>query len=321
MVVAAVALVFAVAGTAIAGPGAISSKISKSKVKKIAKKQINKAAPGLSVAHADSRGLGRLGDERRRGQRPAIVKVLAKTRSARTTRRSRRSPDSRSRRRAPPPATSSGCSSCRLTPAGTNLTASGNGDAGRCSATAGAAAIRLDSDGTNNNQRGNASFAVSRSDGPVTHGRAQLRQRPGVRVGSGCAVVRGADRVRLRAAFGGDSLSAVEATALRHTPLYDRHVAAGGEAGRVRRLGDAGPVRGCARRAHRGPHRLRRLRRLAHGRDRDFWAAGAGAAAAAALQRRRGRSRSAAPSTRSSAARTAASSTTSSPTGSPTTAT
>jgi hypothetical protein len=45
MVVAVVALVAAVAGTAIAGPGASTSAISKSKVKKIANKQINKRLP------------------------------------------------------------------------------------------------------------------------------------------------------------------------------------------------------------------------------------------------------------------------------------
>lgn len=52
LVLAALALVFAMVGTAIAGPDAISNKVTKSKVKKIAKKQINKAAPGLSVASA-----------------------------------------------------------------------------------------------------------------------------------------------------------------------------------------------------------------------------------------------------------------------------
>jgi hypothetical protein len=56
MVLAAIALVLAMAGTAIAGPSAISSKITKSKVKQIAKKQINKAAPGLSVQNADNLG-------------------------------------------------------------------------------------------------------------------------------------------------------------------------------------------------------------------------------------------------------------------------
>ena len=40
--------------------------------------------------------------------------------------------------------------------------------------------------------------------------------------------------------------------ALRRTPLYDAHVAAGAQAGAVRGLGDAGPVRGGARRAPRG---------------------------------------------------------------------
>src|SRR5579884_3331640 len=37
----------------------------------------------------------------------------------------------------------------------------------------------------------------------------------------------------------------------------------------VRRLGDAGPVPGGPRGAPGGPPRRRRLRRLAHGRDRD----------------------------------------------------
>ena len=42
LVLAALALVFAMVGTAIAGPDAISNKITKPKVKKIAKKQANK---------------------------------------------------------------------------------------------------------------------------------------------------------------------------------------------------------------------------------------------------------------------------------------
>jgi hypothetical protein len=60
LVLAALALVFAMVGTAIAGPDAISNKITKPKVKKISKKQANKAidkaAPGLSVANADTVG-------------------------------------------------------------------------------------------------------------------------------------------------------------------------------------------------------------------------------------------------------------------------
>ena len=40
---AVVALSFAIVGTAVAGPGAILNKISKSKVKKISKRQANKA--------------------------------------------------------------------------------------------------------------------------------------------------------------------------------------------------------------------------------------------------------------------------------------
>ncbi len=54
ILVAVAALVAAVAGTAIADPGATSSAITKKKVKKIVKKQIKKLAPGLSVAHADT---------------------------------------------------------------------------------------------------------------------------------------------------------------------------------------------------------------------------------------------------------------------------
>jgi hypothetical protein len=56
IVVAVLALVAALAGTAVAGPDASTSAISKKKVKRIAKKQatkqINKLARGLSVAHA-----------------------------------------------------------------------------------------------------------------------------------------------------------------------------------------------------------------------------------------------------------------------------
>jgi hypothetical protein len=50
MVVAAIALAFALAGTAVAADPA--AKLSKSKVKTIANKQIKKAAPNLSVAKA-----------------------------------------------------------------------------------------------------------------------------------------------------------------------------------------------------------------------------------------------------------------------------
>jgi hypothetical protein len=52
IIVAVLALVAALAGTAIAGPQAISGALTKSTVKKIAKKQINKLAPALSVANA-----------------------------------------------------------------------------------------------------------------------------------------------------------------------------------------------------------------------------------------------------------------------------
>lgn len=54
MVVAVLALAFAVVGTAVAAnDGAVSPKLTKSKVKEIANKQIDKAAPNLSVASAE----------------------------------------------------------------------------------------------------------------------------------------------------------------------------------------------------------------------------------------------------------------------------
>jgi hypothetical protein len=54
LIVAVVALIAALAGTAIASdPVATTSKVTKKKVKKIADKRINKAAPGLSVAKAE----------------------------------------------------------------------------------------------------------------------------------------------------------------------------------------------------------------------------------------------------------------------------
>jgi hypothetical protein len=56
IIVAALALVAALAGTALAGTDTTTSAISKKKVKKIATKQINKLAPGLSVANADTVG-------------------------------------------------------------------------------------------------------------------------------------------------------------------------------------------------------------------------------------------------------------------------
>jgi hypothetical protein len=58
MIIAALALVLALAGTAIAAPDIATRAVTKSKVKKIAKKQakkqIRKKAPGLSVLHADT---------------------------------------------------------------------------------------------------------------------------------------------------------------------------------------------------------------------------------------------------------------------------
>lgn len=56
LVVSIIALVFAVAGTAVAGVATISvlSKKEKKQTRKIAKSEIKKAAPGLSVASADS---------------------------------------------------------------------------------------------------------------------------------------------------------------------------------------------------------------------------------------------------------------------------
>jgi hypothetical protein len=59
MVVAIAALVVALAGTAMAAPTAIKSilnKQEKKQVKNIAKNQVNKLAPGLSVKHANTAG-------------------------------------------------------------------------------------------------------------------------------------------------------------------------------------------------------------------------------------------------------------------------
>ena len=55
---------------------------------------------------------------------------------------------------------------------------------------------------------------------------------------------------------------------LRRTPLYDRACRRRRPHRPVRGLGDAGAVRGRDRRAQGGADRRRRLRRLAHGRDR-----------------------------------------------------
>ncbi len=52
LIVAALALVFALVGTSVAQDPV--AKLTKSKVKKIARKQIDKAAPGLSVNHANT---------------------------------------------------------------------------------------------------------------------------------------------------------------------------------------------------------------------------------------------------------------------------
>ena len=84
----------------------------------------------------------------------------------------------------------------------------------------------------------------------------------------------------------GSIVARVEAGTLKRTPLYEAHVEAGAKLVAVRRLGDAGRVRRDPRRAPPRAERLRRLRRLAHGRDRDRGPAGGGPAPAAALQRR-----------------------------------
>ena len=53
MIVPSLALAAAFAGAAIAGPDAISDKLTKAKVRTIAAKQIKQLGPELSVAHAD----------------------------------------------------------------------------------------------------------------------------------------------------------------------------------------------------------------------------------------------------------------------------
>lgn len=60
LIVAVIALSMALVGTAVAGTDGLSRAITKSKVKQVAKKQANKAidrrAPGLAVARADTAG-------------------------------------------------------------------------------------------------------------------------------------------------------------------------------------------------------------------------------------------------------------------------
>lgn len=54
MVIAVLALALSVVGTAAAVPGQLTHKITKPKVKRIAQREIEKAAAGLSVGHASS---------------------------------------------------------------------------------------------------------------------------------------------------------------------------------------------------------------------------------------------------------------------------
>jgi hypothetical protein len=56
IIVAVLALIAALAGTAVAGPGADTSAFTKAKSKKVANKQITKRAPTLHVASADVAG-------------------------------------------------------------------------------------------------------------------------------------------------------------------------------------------------------------------------------------------------------------------------
>jgi hypothetical protein len=58
IIVAIVALVAAVAGTAVAGQDASTSALTKSKVKKVAKKQVNKLAPGIANEEITKRAPG-----------------------------------------------------------------------------------------------------------------------------------------------------------------------------------------------------------------------------------------------------------------------
>jgi hypothetical protein len=54
VIAGAIILALAIVATAVAGSEGLNSKLTKASVKKVAKRQINKAAPGLSVAAADS---------------------------------------------------------------------------------------------------------------------------------------------------------------------------------------------------------------------------------------------------------------------------
>ena len=75
----------------------------------------------------------------------------------------------------------------------------------------------------------------------------------------------------------------VATAALKRTPLYERARRGGREAGPVRRLGDAGAVRGGPRGALAVRTACGDVRRLAHGRGRGRGARGAGASCSALL--------------------------------------
>ncbi len=107
---------------------------------------------------------------------------------------------------------------------------------------------------------------------------------------------------------------------LRRTPLYEQHVELGAKHRSLRRLGDAGDLRGDPRGALGGAHARGHVRRLPHGRGRGRGAGGARLPAAGRSPTTSPRSSSAAPSTPASATRTAACSTTSSSTASAATA-
>ena len=78
ILVAVAALVAALAGTAIAGPDATTSAITKKKVKKITTKQINALAPGLSVSHADAADMAINAQNATNAQNANAVEMLRK---------------------------------------------------------------------------------------------------------------------------------------------------------------------------------------------------------------------------------------------------
>jgi hypothetical protein len=184
LLVAVLALVAALAGTAVAGHDASTSALSKKKVKKIARKQaikqinalvpgladeqITSRAPGLSVAHADTAAQANAANNATTVNGQRVTRIFAKL-----------PPGTTGRTIATvnvfaivADCTAGGDVDLVVDPVPPNvdatLQAEGNGDAGPIFQTNGGAElnqVNLDTNGINNNDRGMSTFSAVRSGG------------------------------------------------------------------------------------------------------------------------------------------------------------